>query len=104
MTDLPMAVLHLNLKAEFFDAIAAGEKVEEFRLATPFWRRRLEGKTFDRIELKKGYPRRGDSSRTLARPWAGMVLKTITHPLFGADPVLVFAIKVNNSESSTPQR
>lgn len=23
-----MAVLHLNLKAEYFDAIAAGEKVE----------------------------------------------------------------------------
>ncbi len=90
-----MRTLHLNLKAEYFDAIAAGEKVEEFRLLTPFWRRRLEGKAFAGIELKKGYPKRGDKSRTLARPSAGLTLKTVTHPHFGSAPVEVFAIKVN---------
>ncbi|MEJ6003772.1 ASCH domain-containing protein [Paucibacter soli] len=90
-----MPALHLNLKAEYFDAIAAGEKREEFRLATPYWRRRLEGRQFAGIVLKKGYPKRGDSSRTLDRPWAGFTIKTITHPHFGTEPVQVFAIRVN---------
>ena len=90
-----MPSLHLNLKAEYFDAIARGEKREEYRLATPYWRRRLEGRKFAGIVLKKGYPKRDDSSRTLARPWAGFTIKTITHPHFGSEPVQVFAITVN---------
>jgi len=87
--------LQLNLKAEYFDAIASGEKLEEFRLVTPYWRRRIEGRQFSGIVLKKGYPKRGDLSRTLTRPWAGFIVKTITHPHFGAQPVQVFAIAVN---------
>ena len=90
-----MSSLHLNLKAEYFDAIAAGAKPEEYRLVTPYWRRRLEGRQYVGIVLKKGYPKRGDASRTLGRPWAGFTIKTITHPHFGAQPVLVFAIRVN---------
>lgn len=90
-----MPVLHLNLKAEYFDAIASGEKCEEYRLATSYWARRLVARQFDGIVLKKGYPKRGDSSRTLTRPWAGFSIKTITHPHFGHAPVQVFAIIVN---------
>lgn len=90
-----MTDLHLNLKAEYFDAIKSGAKVEEFRKDTPYWRKRLAGKTFDRIVLKRGYPKTGDSERTLVRPWTGMELKTISHPHFGALPVSAFAIKVN---------
>lgn len=89
-----MAVLHLNLKAEYFDAIAAGTKVFEFRLTTPFWRKRLEGRQFDAIELAKGYPARGDAARRLRLPWRGFEVQTITHPHFGDDPVEVFAIHV----------
>jgi hypothetical protein len=64
-------------------------------LATPYWRRRSEGKTFSGIVLKKGYPKRGDASRTVHRAWRGMQMKVITHPHFGDAPVEVFAIKVN---------
>jgi len=35
-----MADLVLPLKAEYFNAIKAGTKPEEFRLRTPFWRLR----------------------------------------------------------------
>ncbi len=84
-----MAFLHLNLKAEYFYAIAAGEKREEYRLVTPYWRRRLEGRQFSGIVLKKGYPKR--DSRHLARPWAGLTIKTTAHTLFGTEPVQVFA-------------
>lgn len=87
--------LHLNLKAEYFDAIAVGDKVEEYRLATPYWMRRLLGREFDGIVLKKGYPRRGDTTRVMLRPWKGVIIKTIIHPHFGDQPVKVFAIQVN---------
>jgi ASC-1-like (ASCH) protein len=56
-----MKVLTLPLKSEYFDAIVSGEKLLEYRLITPFWRKRLGGKTFDAIEITKGYPAKGDA-------------------------------------------
>jgi hypothetical protein len=90
-------VLHLSLKREYFDAIKAGDKVYEYRLQTDFWRKRLEGKTFDRIELTMGYPAADDAARRISRPWRGMRCEQITHPHFGDKPVEVYAIKVNLS-------
>lgn len=90
-----MTVLHLPLKAEYFNAIAAGTKPEEYRLCTPYWRKRLEGRVYDSIALTLGYPPAGDAARRLVRPWRGYTVKTITHPHFGAEPVEVFAIRVN---------
>ncbi|MHC8353789.1 ASCH domain-containing protein [Pseudomonas sp. LB3P81] len=90
-----MATLTLALKGEYFDAIKAGTKPEEFRLLTPYWRKRLEGRSYERIELTKGYPARGDQPRRLSLPWRGYRVTTITHPHFGSEPVLVFAINVN---------
>lgn len=90
-----MKDLVLPLKSEYFDAIRKGEKVEEFRERTPYWRRRLEGRTFDRVVLTKGYPPAGDDSRRLMREWRGFRETTITHPHFGPEPVDVFAIDVS---------
>lgn len=92
-----MATLTLALKAEYFDAIKAGSKPEEFRLCTPYWVKRLVGRSYDRIELTKGYPARGDTARRLSLPWKGYRVTTITHPHFGAEPVEVFAINVQAS-------
>lgn len=89
-----MADLVLPLKAVYFDAIRDGHKVEEFRERTPYWRRRLEGRTFDRVVLTKGYPAASDDSRRLVRQWRGYRETTITHPHFGDKPVEVFAIDV----------
>jgi ASC-1-like (ASCH) protein len=36
-----MKTLHLSLKREYFEAIRAGTKTEEYRLCTPYWQRRL---------------------------------------------------------------
>lgn len=91
-----MRVLTLPLKGEYFDAIQAGTKPEEFRLVTPYWRQRLEGRTYDRIELTKGYPKRDDRSRRLTLPWQGYRVTTLTHPHFGPEPVEVFAINVQH--------
>lgn len=86
--------LTLPLKAEYFDAIKHGRKVEEYRLVTDYWRKRLVGRSYDRIVLTKGYPSRDDHDRRLVLPWRGYTVKTITHPHFGPDPVEVFAIDV----------
>jgi hypothetical protein len=89
-----MAYLHLNLKGEYFDQIKSGMKDREYRLADK-WLKRLEGKTFDGVLLKRGYPKRDDANRILARPWRGFELATITHPHFGVNPVTVCSIVVN---------
>lgn len=90
-----MRTLTLALKGQYFDEIKAGLKLEEFRLVTPYWRRRLEGRVFDQIELTRGYPKRGDASRRITLLWQGFRMRTITHPHFGANPVEVFAIDVS---------
>lgn len=89
-----MADLVLPLKAEYFQAILEGAKPEEFRLRTPYWRRRLEGKTFNKIVLTCGYPKRDDHSRRLTLPWRGYRVTMIKHSHFGTEPVEVYAINV----------
>ena len=87
--------LTLPLKREYFEQIRDGHKLEEYRLCTPHWRKRLEGQQYDRIVLTLGYPEKSDAARRIERPWRGFTNKTITHPHFGAEPVQVFAIDVS---------
>ncbi|MCZ8434542.1 ASCH domain-containing protein [Achromobacter ruhlandii] len=89
-----MRDLHLALKGEYFDAIKAGTKAEEYRMVCPFWAMRIEGREFQRVILTRGYPRRTDWSRRLELPWRGYTVKTITHPHFGNVPIEVYAIRV----------
>jgi len=103
-----MADLTLALKAEYFDAIKAGTKLEEYRSDNEYWRKRLLvggafgtlARSFDRIVLTKGYPKAGDSDRRLIRPWRGWTRKTITHPHFGSEPIDVFAIDVSGDRTN----
>ena len=48
-------ILHLNLVREFFDQIAKGEKQEEYRDRTDYWKTRLEGREYDIIRFRNGY-------------------------------------------------
>ena len=92
-----MANLQLAVKAEYFDAMKSGEKTEEYRLYNEYWEKRFMFGQFDRLVITKGYPRKDDDSRRIDIPYKGFVIKTITHPHFGPDPVKVFAIKVDIS-------
>lgn len=89
--------LRLALKKEYFEAIRAGSKLEEYRLMTPYWITRLQGQTFDKIVLTWGYPKSGDTTRQIERKWNGYEMKTITHKHFGNVPHIVFAIDVSVS-------
>lgn len=90
-----MKTLTLALQRYYFEAIAKGDKGEEYRLVTPYWTKRLQGRHYDRIVLTLGYPSAADSNKRLSRVWNGYVVKTITHPHFGKDPVQVYAIDVS---------
>ncbi len=90
-----MKTITFNLKSEYFEAIKAGTKTEEFRLYTPYWIKRLLNRSYDEIILCKGYPKINDSERRLRVPWNGFEIRMIQHPLFGDKPVKVFAIKIN---------
>jgi hypothetical protein len=92
-----MGDLTLPLKAEYFNAISAGTKPLEYRLRTPYWRKRIVGRAYDHIVLTLGYPSRGDSARRMVLPWRGYREETITHPHFGPEPVEVFAIDVTGT-------
>lgn len=95
------ATLTLPLNGIYFDQIRTGEKREEFRLLTPFWRKRLEGRQYARIVLTRGYPKGGgvEGTTRLTRAWRGFKMKRITHPHFGPDAVDVFAIDVSEQSA-----
>ena len=90
-----MNTLVLPLKAVYFNQIKAGTKLKEYRLCTPYWTRRLSGKTFDRVILTLGYPKANDTERRLLRQWRGYKIETIQHEHFGKETVQVFAIDVS---------
>ena len=89
-----MKTLTLNLKREYFEQIKSGIKTEEYRLCTPYWSKRLEGKTFEKIIIKLGYPKNDEIEKIMEFPWKGYKKRKITHKHFGSDPVKVYAIKV----------
>ncbi|AKU43502.1 RNA-binding protein [Caulobacter phage Sansa] len=93
----PMRTLTLPMKHRYFDEIAAGTKRFEYRLVTPYFVKKLEGREYDRIVLTKGYPAGGGvlGETRLELPWRGYERQTITHEFFGPNPVEVFAILVN---------
>lgn len=88
--------LILNVKREYFEQIKRGEKKEEYRRVCNFWNSRIGIKenSLSFVEIRCGYPKRGDMDKILSFPWRGFEIKTITHEHFGPNPVRVFAIKL----------
>lgn len=95
--------LHLHVKAEYFAAIRAGTKREEYRLHNPYWRKRLvsmpsgKKREFEAVVIHNGY--KPGPENKIEFPWRGWRLRGITHPHFGADEVTVFAIRLDSMDS-----
>jgi hypothetical protein len=68
-------------------------------LQTPFWIKRLAGRTYRHVVMTRGYPKDGgvEGETRLTRVWRGFDRRTIQHDHFGADPVAVFAIDVSEA-------
>lgn len=86
--------LVLHVKGKYFVDIKAGTKRLEYRLQTDYWRKRLVGREYDRVVICLGYPGKHAYKRRIVFPWRGYEVQTITHEHFGAEPVRVFAIKL----------
>jgi hypothetical protein len=97
-----MKTLRLSLKTQYFNEIKAGTKTEEYRLCTPFWKKRIEGKRFDCVEIRLGYPKNGDESKIVRFAWDGYVNREIIHPHFGNKLVKVYAIALTGSRLIQP--
>ena len=50
-----LTVLHLVLKYEWFDKIAAGQKTVEYRECSDHWNQRLYNKRYDLVRFQRGY-------------------------------------------------
>jgi hypothetical protein len=89
--------LTIPVNGIYFDQIRDGTKLEEYRLCTPFWVRRLHGREYSAVVMTRGYPKGGgiEGRTRLTRRWNGFKRKQVTHPHFGLDPVEVFAIDVS---------
>lgn len=91
-----MKDLILNVKTEYFNEIKSGEKTKEYRMVNYYWNRRLQGKKFNNVIIRLGYPKAGDGNRELIFPFRGYEIESITHKHFGEKPVEVYAIILNN--------
>lgn len=87
-------ILHLNLKAEYFNEIKKGDKVYEYRQFTPYWRKRLKDREYDEVHVKLGYPKKGDRGRILKFKWSGYTITKIKHKHFGNVLTNVYAIRL----------
>ncbi len=94
-----MSDLILPLKREYFELIKNGSKQFEYRLFNDYWRKRIEGKNYDRIVLTLGYPRKDDSDRRIVRVYKKPEVITIQHPHFGNEPVKVYSFDVSIGEN-----
>lgn len=86
--------LILNLKKEYFEEILSGVKKEEYREIKEYWNKRLN-KTYDKVIIKCGYPKKGDTSKEIYFQWNGYVKKKIKHKHFGDKEIEVYAIQLN---------
>lgn len=92
-----MADLILPMKGVYFDQILRGEKLEEYRLRTGYWERRLLGRQYRNLVLTRGYPKDGgvEGVTRLTMPYIGYRYHTLQHPHFGDELVNMFAIKAH---------
>ena len=71
-----MKILHLTLKKKWFDLIASGEKIHEFRQIKPYWEKRLLDEQynpikFDEVRFRNGYKKDAPFMRV---KWLGMAI------------------------------
>ena len=95
--DMGERILTIPVKGVYFDQIKSGEKLEEYRLVTTYWIKRLRNRVYDAVVLTRGYPKGGgvEGETRLTRQYRGEIIRMITHPHFGNDPVMVYAIDVS---------
>lgn len=86
-----MKILHLHVKAEYWDAVKRGEKTEEYRSIKPYWENILS-KKYHLIYYYKGYPKKKDKNSLIIFKYNGYHKRRINHKILGPTPVMAFVI------------
>ena len=92
-----ISILHLNLKSEYFYDIKNGTKPFEYRKNNEYWRKRLDGRYYDEVHFKCGYPKKEDESKIIKKKYIGYKTEKLKHKHFENDrnedvAISVFAI------------
>lgn len=87
--------LVLNLKKKYFIEILNGTKKEEYREIKPYWDKRLDGRTYSKVIIRCGYPKKGDKSKEIIFKYNGYIKKKIKHNHFGDKEIEVYAIQLS---------
>jgi hypothetical protein len=71
-----MLILHLTLSKKWFDKIALGKKIQEYREIKPFWTKRFISPcglpiAYDEIRFRNGYTRNAPWMRV---KWLGLMI------------------------------
>lgn len=73
---MPTRILTLHVRREYFDEIRAGRKYYEYRVATPYWTKRLS-REYDEVHILLGYPPAAATDRRLRFHWRMPYLDTM---------------------------
>lgn len=82
--------LHLHVTYKYYDQIKRGEKVEEYRIVEK-WRGQIEGRDYKTLRIWKAY-----TSEFMDFPYRTPEIRTMMHEHFGAEPVTVYALRLEN--------
>lgn len=91
-------VLFLTLKKRWFDMIAAGEKLEEYRDLKPFFETRLKNRHYDVVIFQNGY---SPTSSRLTVEYKGVKIKTGKEQWGAVKGKLYFALQLGSVISRT---
>jgi hypothetical protein len=95
-------ILHLHLKAEYFELIKRGVKPYEFRLVKPYWTKRLAGEPqYTEVWLYRAYEPALNGISLLKRGFEKPTIRTIQHDHFGPRSGLIFGWMVNGKGKET---
>ena len=95
-------ILHMTLHKKWFQQIAEGIKIEEYREIKPYWTKRLS-KEYDAVLFKNGYRKHCPE---ILIEFHGVMIKKILQPITNK-PKTVYALKLgkiielNNYERQT---
>lgn len=86
-----MKNLFLIIKEVYLNQIYLGEKPNEYRATSEYFKKKLVGREYETITLQAGYR---PTSPRLVLKYKGYTVEKLTHEFFGPDEVEVFAIDV----------
>ena len=83
-----MKTLHLVLKQKWFDMIASGEKLAEYRRMTDYWEKRICANRFDieKVVFHRGY------TNTTCEKYVKAISVDVGRKEWGADPMTEYYV------------